>query len=203
VADIKAAQVKALREATGAGMMDAKKALLDTDGDFEKAKDLLRERGLASAKKLGQRAAEEGVVEAYLHKPDPHMPAKLGVMIELNCATDFVAKTEQFRDLARHICMHISHARPVYLTRDEIPDAELDREREIYVKQAQAEGKPEKIIPKIVEGKLEAFFADVCLLDQKWIRDDSKTIGQMVDEASAQLGEPIKVRRFAFYKVGA
>jgi elongation factor Ts len=99
--------------------------------------------------------------------------------------------------------MHISHSRPVYLTRDEIPDAELDREREIYVKQAQAEGKPEKIIPKIVEGKLEAFFADVCLLDQKWIRDDSKTIGQMVDEASAQLGEPIKVRRFAFYKVGA
>ncbi|TML80494.1 MAG: translation elongation factor Ts [Actinobacteria bacterium] len=203
MAEIKAADVKALREATGAGMMDVKKALQDADGDAEKAKDLLRERGLASAKKYGQRAAEEGVVEAYLHKPDPHMPAKLGVMIELNCATDFVAKTERFRDLAKQICMHISHARPVYLTRDEVPDAEVDREREIYVKQAQAEGKPEKIIPKIVEGKLEAFYADVCLLDQKWIRDDSKTIGHMLDEASSELKEPVKVRRFAYFKVGA
>jgi elongation factor Ts len=201
VADIKAADVKALREATGAGMMDVKKALQDADGDFEKAKDLLRSRGLASAKKYGQRAAEEGVVEAYLHKPDPHMPAKIGVMVELNCATDFVAKTERFRDLARQICMHISHARPVYLTRDEIPDAELEREREIYAKQA--EGKPENVVEKIVQGKLEAFYGDVCLLDQKWIRDDSKTIGVMVDEASSELKEPVKVRRFAYFKVGA
>jgi elongation factor Ts len=202
VAEIKAADVKALREATGAGMMDAKKALQDTDGDFEKAKDLLRERGLASAKKYGERAAEEGLVEAYLHKPDPHMPAKIGVMIELNCATDFVAKTERFRDLAKQICMHISHARPVYLTRDEIPDAEIQREREIYENKAKAENKPENVIPRIVEGQLELFFADVCLLDQKWIKDDSKTIGVLLDEASSDLKEPVKVRRFAYYKVG-
>jgi elongation factor Ts len=202
VTEIKATDVKALREATGAGMMDVKKALQDADGDPEKATALLRERGLASAKKYGERAAEEGVVEAYLHKPDPHMPAKLGVMIELNCATDFVAKTERFRDLAKQICMHISHARPVYLERDEVPDAEVQREREIYENKAKAENKPEKVIPRIVEGQLDAFFADVCLLDQKWIRDDSKTIGQMLDEASAELKEPVKVRRFTYYKVG-
>jgi elongation factor Ts len=203
VAEIKAADVKALREATGAGMMDVKKALQDADGDPEKATALLRERGLASAKKYGERAAEEGLVEAYLHKPDPHMPAKIGVLVELNCATDFVAKTERFRDLAKQLCMHISHGRPVYLTRDEIPDAEIQREREIYENKAKAENKPDKVIPRIVEGQLESFFADVCLVDQKWIKDDSKTIGQLLDEASAELKEPVKVRRFAYFKVGA
>jgi elongation factor Ts len=202
VAEINAADVKALREATGAGMMDCKKALQDADGDMEKAKDLLRERGLANAKKYGERAAEEGLVEAYLHKPDPHMPAKIGVLLELNCATDFVAKTERFRDLAKQISMHISSARPVYLTRDEIPDAEVQREREIYENKAKAENKPENVIPKIVEGQLNAFYADVCLLDQKWIRDDSKTIGTLLDEASSELKEPVKVRRFAYFKVG-
>ena len=197
---ISAEDVKRLRDETGAGMMDCKKALQDTSGDFEKAKDLLRERGLASAKKFAERAAEEGVVEAYLHKPDPHLPAKLGVMVELNCATDFVAKTERFRDLARAICMHISFARPVYLTRDEVPDAEIQREREIYAKQA--EGKPENVVEKIVAGKLESFYADVCLLDQKWIRDDTKSIGDLLDEASAELKEPVRVRRFSYFKVG-
>lgn len=200
--EIKAADVKALRDATGAGMMDVKRALQDTNGDIEKAKDLLRERGLASAKKYGERAAEEGIVEAYLHKPDPHMPAKLGVLLELNCATDFVAKTERFRDLAREICLHISFARPVYLTREEIPDAEVQREREIYEKQALAEGKPEQVVPKIVEGKLNAFYAETCLLDQKYIRDDKKTIGQLLDEATAELKEPVKIRRFSYFKVG-
>jgi elongation factor Ts len=123
-------------------------------------------------------------------------------MIELNCATDFVAKTERFRDLAKAICMHISFARPVYLTRDDVPDAEVQREKEIYEKQAQQEGKPEKIWPKIVEGKLNAFFAETCLLDQKWIRDDSKTIGDLLTEATAELQEPVKVRRFSYFKVG-
>jgi len=202
VAEIKAADVKRLREATGAGMMDAKKALQDTDGDFEKAKDLLRERGLGGGKKYADREANEGVVEAYLHKPDPHMPAKVGVLVELNCATDFVAKTEQFRDLAKHICMHISFARPVYLTRDEVPDAEVQREREIYENKAKTENKPDKVIPKIVEGQLDAFFADVCLLDQKWIRDDKKTIGDLLANASSELGEPVRVKRFAYFRVG-
>jgi elongation factor Ts len=203
VAEIKATDVKALREATGAGMMDAKKALQDTDGDFEKAKDLLRARGLGGSKKYADREANEGVVEAYLHKPDPHMPAKVGVLVELNCATDFVAKTEQFRDLAKHISMHISFARPVYLTRDDVPDAEIQREREIYENKAKAENKPEKVIPKIVEGQLEAFFADVCLLDQKWIRDDKKTIGDLLSAASSELGEPVRVKRFAYFRVGS
>jgi elongation factor Ts len=200
VAEIKAADVKVLRDATGAGMMDAKKALTEADGDIEKAKDLLRVQMGSKASKFAARAAEEGLVEAYLHKPDPHMPAKLGVMLELNCATDFVAKTERFRDLARAICMHISFARPVYLTRDEVPDAEIQREREIYAKQA--EGKPENVVEKIVSGKMESFYAEVCLLDQKYIRDDSKTIGSLLEEATAELQEPVKVRRFAYFKVG-
>ena len=202
MADIKAADVKALRDATGAGMMEAKKALVEANGDIEKAKDILRVQLGSKASKFSARAAEEGVVEAYLHTPDPNLPAKLGVMIELNCATDFVAKTERFRDLAKAICMHISFARPVYLTREDVPDAEVQREKEIYEKQAQAEGKPEKIWPKIVEGKLNAFFAETCLLDQKWIRDDSKTIGDLLTEATAELQEPVKVRRFAYFKVG-
>jgi elongation factor Ts len=203
VAEIKAADVKALRDATGAGMMEAKKALQDADGDIEKAKDLLRVAMGTKASKISARAAEEGLVEAYLHKPDPMLPAKLGVLIEMNCATDFVAKTERFRDLAKEICMHISFARPVYLTREEVPDAEVQREREIYEKQAQAEGKPEKIWPKIVEGKLDSFFAETCLLDQKYIRDDSKTIGDLLTAATAELQEPVKIKRFSYFKVGA
>jgi elongation factor Ts len=198
--EIKAADVKTLRDATGAGMMEAKKALTETGGDIEKAKDLLRVQLGNKASKLSARVADEGVVEAYLHKPDPHMPAKLGVLVELNCATDFVAKTERFRDLARGICMHISFARPVYLTRDEVPDAEVQREREIYAKQA--EGKPDNVVEKMVNGKMESFFAEVCLLDQKYIRDDSKTIGKMLEEATGELQEPVKIKRFAYFKVG-
>src|SRR5688572_3091839 len=197
VAEFTAKDVKALRDATGAGMMDAKKALQDTDGDLEKAKQLLRERGLASAKKYGTRAAEEGLVEAYLHQPDPHLPAKLGVLIELNCATDFVAKTEQFRNLARAIAMHISFAKPQYLSREDV----LKTEREVYA--AQAEGKPENVVEKIVAGKLEGFYADVCLLDQKYIRDDKKTIQQLLDEASSELKEPVKIRQYSWFRVGA
>jgi len=198
--EIKASDVKALREATGAGMMECKKALQDAGGDVEKAKDLLRERGAASVKKFATRAAEEGVVEAYLHAPDPNLPAKLGVLVELNCATDFVAKTERFRDLARSIAMHISFARPEYLTRDEVPADVVEREKEIYRKQA--EGKPDNVVEKIVEGKLNAFYGDICLLDQPFIRDDAKTIGALLDEASAELKEPVKLNRFAWFKVG-
>jgi elongation factor Ts len=192
--------VKKLRDATGAGMMDCKKALQDAEGDFEKAKDLLRERGLASAKKYSERGADEGVVETYLHKPDPGMPAKLGVMVELNCATDFVAKTDRFQSVAREVALHISFANPVYVSRDEVPGDVVDRESEIYRKQA--EGKPDNVVQKIVEGKLNAFFGENCLLDQPYIRDDKKTVGQLLDEASAELKEPVRVRRFARFKVG-
>jgi elongation factor Ts len=201
MAEIKSTDVKRLRDATGAGMMDCKKALVDSDGDIEKAKDLLRERGLAGVKKFADRGADEGVVETYLHKPDPGMPAKIGVLVELNCATDFVAKTERFQTLAREVALHISAARPIYVDREEIPGDELEREREIYRKQA--EGKPENVVTKMVEGKLAKFYELVCLVDQPYIRDDSKTIGQLLDEASAELKEPVRVRRFARFQVGA
>jgi elongation factor Ts len=198
--DIKPADVKKLRDATGAGMMDCKKALVDTDGDFEKAKDLLRERGLAGAKKFATRGADEGVVEAYLHKPDPGMPAKLGVLVELNCATDFVAKTERFQTLAYEIALHISFHKPAYVSREEVPDDVIEREKKIF--RTQAEGKPEHVIDKMIEGKLNAFFSEICLVDQPYIRDDSKTIGQMLDEATSELKEPVRVRRFACFRVG-
>lgn len=196
-------EVKRLRDATGAGMMDCKQALVETDGDFEKAKDILRERGLASAKKFATRGAEEGVVEAYLHKPDPGMPAKLGVLVEINCATDFVAKTERFQSLAREVALHISFADPAYVAREDFPGDVLEREKEIYRKQA--EGKPANVVDKIVEGKLSAFFAAIpggALLDQPFIRDDKKTVGQLLDEASAELKEPVRVRRFSRIRVG-
>jgi len=200
MARIDAQDVKRLREETGAGMMDCKRALEEADGDYEKAKEIIRTKNLASHSKYAARTAEEGVVEAYLHKPDPTMPAKLGVMVELNCATDFVAKTERFQTLAREIALHISFADPVYVERDHVPQEIVDKEVEIYRKQA--EGKPEKVIEKIVEGKLNSFFAERCLVDQPYIRDDSKTIGVLLAEASAELKEPVRVRRFARFRVG-
>ena len=200
MAEIKAADVQKLRAETGAGMMECKKALQETGGDFDKAKQILRERGLASAKKFATRGAEEGVVETYLHKPDPGMPAKVGVMVELNCATDFVAKTEKFVTLAREVALHISFADPLYVDRDQVPGDVVEKEKEIYRKQA--EGKPDNVVEKIVDGKLNAFYAERCLVDQPYIRDDSKTVGQLLDEASAELKEPVRVRRFARFRVG-
>lgn len=192
--------MKILRESTGAGMLECKKALDEAGGDIEQAKVLLRERGLASAKKYAERAAEEGLVYAYMHKPSPDLPAKLGVMVELNCATDFVAKTPDFTRIAHEIALHIAFANPTYLTREEVPSDVLEREKEIYAKQA--EGKPDNVVEKIVAGKVESFFSDQCLLDQKYIRDDSKKISQVLDEASAELKEPVKVRRFSYFRVG-
>lgn len=197
---ISAADVKTLREATGAGMMECKNALTEVGGDLEKAKDLLRERGLASAKKFADRAADEGMIYAYLHRPAPEMPAKVGVLIELNCATDFVAKTEAFQKLAHEVALHISFANPSFLNRDEVPAETVAREKEIFAKQA--EGKPPAVVEKMVNGKLDAFFADQCLLDQKYIRDDSKTIAQLLDQASGELKEPVRVRRFSYFRVG-
>ena len=203
MAEFTAKDVAALRAETGAGMMDSKKALTEAGGDMEKARQILREKGLAKAEKLSGREAGEGVVEAYLHAPDPMLPAKRGVLVELNCSTDFVAKTDEFRTMARNIAMHIAAARPHWIAREDVPAEIVDREKEIYAKQA--EGKPEHVIEKIVQGKLDDFFASYntgVLLEQPYIRDDSVTVKQLLEQLSIQVGEPVKVRRFARFEVG-
>ena len=200
---IKAEDVKRLRDMTGAGMMDCKKALQDADGDLEKAKDLLRERGIAKAQKMAERSAKEGAIIAYLHQPNLDLPPKVGVMLELNSETDFVAKTEQFQKLGREIAMHIAALAPSVVSRDDLPDEVVERERKLLRAQAEQEGKPENVVDKIVEGRLNAFFAQEVLLDQPFTRDEKKTIQELLDEAQAEMKEPIRVRRFARFRVGA
>lgn len=202
MADFTAKDVKTLRDATGAGMMDCKKALGEANGDLEAAKRLLREKGLADAAKRSGRAASEGIVYAYMHRPTPDYPPKLGVLIELNCETDFVAKTEQFERLAKDVAMHISFADPSWTTRDEVPQNVLDEESSIYAKQAKDSGKPEQVIEKIVAGKLEAFYKENVLMDQEWIQDKSKTIQQLIDEAKSSMGENVSIGRFMRIRVG-
>ncbi|HVF53184.1 MAG TPA: translation elongation factor Ts [Actinomycetota bacterium] len=202
MADINAKDVKALRDATGAGMMDCKKALAEANGDLEAAKRLLREKGLADAAKRSGRVATEGIVYAYMHQPQPNYPSKLGVLIELNCETDFVAKTEKFERLAKDIAMHISFADPSWTTRDEVPQDVLEEESAIYAKQAKDSGKPDNVIDKIVAGKLEAFYKERVLLDQEWIQDKSKTISILLDEAKASMGENVSLGRFSRIRVG-
>ena len=202
MADISAQDVKRLREATGAGMMDCKKALAEANGDFDAALRLLRERNLAAgAKKLG-RTTSEGIVYTYLHKPQPDYPPKLGVMIELNCETDFVAKTESFERLAKDIAMHISFADPKWKTRDEVPQNIISEESEIYAKQAKDSGKPENVIEKIVTGKLEGFYKENVLLDQEWIQDKSKSISILLEEARGTMGENVSIGAFCRIRVG-
>ncbi|MPZ69307.1 MAG: translation elongation factor Ts [Actinobacteria bacterium] len=202
MADINAKDVAALRKSTGAGMMDCKKALAEANGDLEAAKRLLREKGLADAAKKSARAATEGLVYAYMHRPQPDYPAKLGVMVELNCETDFVAKTEGFERLAKDIAMHISFADPDWTTRDQVPQNVLDEESAIYAKQAKDSGKPDSIIEKIVAGKLEGFYKERVLMDQEWIQDKSKSIADLINEAKATMGENITIGRFARIRVG-
>ena len=202
MAEINARDVKALRDATGAGMMDCKKALAEAGGDLEAAKRLLREKGLADAAKRTARAASEGIVYAYMHQPQPNYPAKLGVLLELNCETDFVAKTEKFERLAKDIAMHISFADPSWTKRDEVPQDIIDEESSIYAKQAKDSGKPEQVIEKIVAGKMESFYKERVLLDQEWIQDKSKTIAVLIDEARSSMGENVSVGRFARIRVG-
>jgi elongation factor Ts len=198
VAEITASMVKALRDATGAGMMDCKKALTDADGDADRAAEILREKGLASAAKRADRAANQGLVEAYIH-----FNHTVGVLIEVNCETDFVANTEEFGALAKDLALHVaSPAAPDYLSRDQVPDDVLEAERRIAEAQAEEQGKPDHVVPRIVEGKIEAFFKDHCLLDQPFVKDDAKTVQQLLDEASAKLGEKVAVRRFVRYKLG-
>jgi elongation factor Ts len=194
---IPADQVKRLRELTGAGMMDCKRALEETGGDLERAVEVLRVRGLADAKKREGRVAREGVVDAYIH-----MNGRLGVLIEVNCETDFVADTKDFRTLSRDIAMHIAASNPRWISREDVPDDVIEGERKLYAEQAREQGKPDQIIERIVQGKLEAFYKDNCLLDQPFVRDDTKTVGELIGETSAKLGEKVEVRRFARFKLG-
>jgi elongation factor Ts len=195
---ISAGQVKSLRDATGAGMMDSKRALQETGGDVEKATEWLRKKGIASAAKRLGRSAGEGVVEAYIH-----FNARVGVLVEVNCETDFVAKTDDFRELARDIALHIAGSQTVrWVTREDVPEADLAAERDILQAQAREQGKPEAVTERIATGKLEAWFKDVVLVDQPFVKDADRTVGELIDEASGKLGEKIVVRRFARYRVG-
>ncbi len=200
MAEISAAQVKQLRQMTGAGMMDCKRALTETEGDVEKAKDWLREKGMARAAGKAGRSTGEGMVEAYVHKSGD--VAKLGVLVEVNCESDFVAKTDEFRQLAREIALQVAGANPQYVGREQVPAEVLEREKAVY--RAQVSDKPANIQDKIVEGKLEAFYAEVCLLDQVYVRDEKrkKKVGELVKETIAKLGENITVARFARFAVG-
>ncbi len=190
--------VKELREKTGAGMMDCKEALTVSGGDFEKAIDHLRKKGMSAATKRSSKAAKDGVVASYIH-----MGGKIGVLVELNCETDFVAKTDDFRLLAKELTMHIAAANPRYLKSEDIPADVLEREKEIYRSQAMAEKKPEKIWDKIIEGKLKKYYEDVCLLDQKFIKDTAITVGTLVSNMIAKTGENIVIRRFMRFQLGA
>jgi elongation factor Ts len=198
VTEITAAMVKALREATGAGMMACKQALQDADGDMVRATEILREKGLASAAKRADRSAKQGLIDSYIHFNNT-----VGVLVEVNCETDFVANTGEFKSLVKDICLHIaSPASPSRVSRDDVPGSLLDSERHIFEVQAKESGKPEHVIAKIVDGKLDAFYRDHVLLDQPFVKDDAKTIQQLVDETSAKVGEKVAVRRFVRYKLG-
>jgi elongation factor Ts len=194
---ISASLVKELRERTGAGMMDCKKALAEKDGDIEKAVTYLREKGLAAAAKKAGRIAAEGLIESYIHGV-----GKIGVLVEVNCETDFVAKTDEFKGLARDIAMQIAAAKPEYVSKDEVPQEALEKEKEILRAQALNEGKPEKIVDKMVVGRIEKYYKDVCLLEQPFIKDTNITIQQLLTEKIAKIGENISVRRFARYELG-
>ena len=189
--------VKDLRDKTAAGMMDCKKALAETNGDMEKAIDLLRQKGLAVAAKRAGRATSEGVIETYIHAG-----AKLGVMVELGCETDFVAKTDSFREFARDIAMHIAAAAPVSITRESVPESVVAREKEIYVQQALESGKPAAIVEKMVIGKLDKFLADICLLEQKYVKNPDLSIQDILNELVGKMGENISIKRFARFQVG-
>lgn len=195
---ITSSMVKELRDKTGAGMMDCKEALTTSGGDFEKAIDFLRKKGMSAATKRSSKAAKDGVIASYIH-----MGGKIGVMVELNCETDFVAKTDDFRLLAKELTMHIAAANPRYLKSEDIPLDVLEREKEIYKSQALAEKKPEKIWDKIIEGKLKKYYEDVCLVDQKFIKDTAITVATLVNNMIAKTGENIVIRRFMRYQLGA
>jgi elongation factor Ts len=198
MAEISAEQVKQLREMTGAGMMDCKKALQESDGDTDKAVEFLRQKGLASAAKRAGRTANQGLIDSYIHFNNT-----VGVLVEVNCETDFVANTDEFRQLAKDISLHIaSPSAPQYVTREEVPADVVEHERHIFEIQAKEMGKPDNVIANIVEGKMKAFYEQTVLLDQKYVKDDSRTIQQLLDEMGGKVGEKVAVRRFARYRLG-
>lgn len=194
---ITAENVKTLRAMTGAGMMDVKKALEETNGDMDKAANLLRERGIAKAAKKADREAKEGFIGSYIHHN-----GRIGVLLELNCETDFVARNEKFQELAKNIAIHIAMAAPLYRSREEVPGAALDNEREILRKQALEEGKPANVVDKMVEGRLNKFYAETVLLEQAYIKDDKKTIEQLLKESIATIGENIQIGSFSRIAIG-
>jgi len=195
--EISAQSVKELREKTGVGMMDCKKALTEANGDMEAAIVLLRKKGLASAQKKSGRVAAEGMIGHYIH-----MGGKIGVLVEVNCETDFAARSDDFQTLVKDLAMHIAAASPRYVRRDDVPAEELQKEKEIYKDQARASGKPENIIEKIAEGKLGAYYQVVCLYDQAFVKDPNITVEQLITNSLAKIGENIRVRRFVRYQTG-
>jgi len=197
MSEISPGMVRELRERTGAGMMDCKKALSEVGGDIDKALVFLREKGLAAAAKRASRSAGDGAVGSYIHAG-----GKIGVLVEVNCETDFVARTDDFQNLVRELAMQIAAANPRYVNRDEVPAEVVEQERKIFAAQAAGSGKPAPVIEKIVAGKVEKFFADVCLLDQPYIKEPEKQVGSLVTDAIAKLGENLVVRRFARFQLG-
>lgn len=194
---ITAEMVKALREETGAAVLDCKKALEEYQGDFEKAKAYLAEKGLATAKKKAGRAAKDGVIEAYQHPG-----GRVGVLVEVNCETDFVAKTEKFRQFAHDVALHIAFANPLYVDLDDVPAANLETQKQTFFSEAKSSGKPDNVVEKIVEGRLSKWFGEVCLMKQPFVKDDEITVGDLVNQAIADLKENIRISRFARYELG-
>jgi elongation factor Ts len=197
MAEISAKLVKELREKTGAGMMDCKEALVASGGDMTQAVEFLRKKGLATAQKRAGRATSEGTLAAYIH-----MGGKLGVMVEVNSETDFVAKNDQFQEFAKNVAMHIAASNPLGIQAEDVPPEVVAKEREIYAAQARETGKPEKVIEKIVEGKLKKFFEDSCLLQQRYVRNPDITVGDLLNDLIAKIGENISIRRFVRFQVG-
>ncbi len=197
MAEIKAAMVKELREKSGAGMMDCKKALQETNGDIDKAIEFLRKKGIAAAEKRADRAVNQGRIEAYIHPG-----SKLGVLVEVNCETDFVANTKDFQSFAHDIAMHIAASTPRFLKREDVDQKSIDQEMDIYKEHARSQGKPEAIIEKIASGKLEKFYSEICLLEQPFVKEPDKTVKDLLTEIIAKLGENISINRFIRYKIG-
>ena len=197
MAQITAEMVKELRQATGSGIMDCKRVLAEADGDMDKAVDLLRKKGLAKAAKRAGRSTSEGVIYSYIHTG-----SKLGVLLEVNCESDFVAKTDDFQAFAKNIAMHIAAANPAGLNPEDVDPAPIEKQREIYKAQMLEEGKPENIIDKIVEGKIEKFYKDVCLMSQQYVKDPQQTIAELLKETIGKIGENIQIKRFARFQIG-
>jgi len=193
---ISAKMVKELREKTAAGMMDCKKALTETNGDMDKAIEYLREKGLSKAAKKSGRLASEGLVEAYIHG------GRIGVLVEVNSETDFVAKNEEFQTFVKDIAMHIAAENPLYVKKEEVPEEVIQKEKDFLTKQALGEGKPEKIVEKMVEGRISKYYGEICLLEQSFVKDPDKTVGDLLNEKIARIGENLSIRRFSRFEVG-